>query len=89
MFHTVAVLPNKNSTLLFLTGKDNIARFDSRRYKNTPVTEKNLARQSLRRLLIILFHITLAEKSVKQFLWYMDIIKNGFNAVKREPLPTF
>ncbi len=33
MFHTVSVRPNKNCTLLFLTGEDDIARFDSRHYK--------------------------------------------------------
>jgi hypothetical protein len=32
MFHTIAVRLNKNYTLLFLTGEDDIARFDSRQY---------------------------------------------------------
>ncbi len=32
MFHTVAVHLYKNCTLLFLTGEDDIARFDSRKY---------------------------------------------------------
>jgi hypothetical protein len=33
MFHMVAVRLNKNYTLLFLTGEDNIARFNSRQYR--------------------------------------------------------
>jgi hypothetical protein len=32
IFHTVAVRLIKNCTLLFLTGEDDIARFDSQRY---------------------------------------------------------
>jgi hypothetical protein len=31
-FHTVAVHPTINCTLFFVTGEDDIARFDSRRY---------------------------------------------------------
>jgi hypothetical protein len=32
IFHTIAVHPTINCTLLFVTGEDDIARFDSRRY---------------------------------------------------------
>jgi hypothetical protein len=35
MFHMAAVRLNENCTLLFLTGEDVIARFDSRRYSHT------------------------------------------------------
>ncbi len=31
-FHTVAVCLNNNGTLLYVTGEDDIARFDSHRY---------------------------------------------------------
>jgi hypothetical protein len=31
--HTIAVCPTINCTLLFVTGEDDIARFDSRRYR--------------------------------------------------------
>jgi hypothetical protein len=34
IFHTIAVRPINNYTLLFVTGEDDIARFDSRRYNN-------------------------------------------------------
>jgi hypothetical protein len=30
-----------------------------------------------------------AVNALEWFLWFMDIVKNGFNAVKRYPLPTF
>jgi hypothetical protein len=32
IFHMIAVRPTINRTLLFVTGEDNIARFDSLRY---------------------------------------------------------
>jgi hypothetical protein len=34
-FHFIAVRPSTNCTLLFVTGGDDIARFDSRRYRNS------------------------------------------------------
>jgi hypothetical protein len=40
MFHTVTVRLIKNFTLLFLTGEDDIARFDSRQYSKTPLVEQ-------------------------------------------------
>jgi hypothetical protein len=44
----------------------------------TPVTE-----ESQRLLLIILFHIMFAVNVVNYDPWHMEIIKNGFNAIKR------